>query len=1503
MDNLNDHLIIHYRMDTIQNGSIPNTAGPDYTGKIKDADVALVDDKTFGKVIRYSNPRSQTFLIGVETPMNKKSLKQLYDSGNDQLACSVWVSFDAALDPDQAVNLIISWSENGPTAWAIGYMPHQVWIHYNGADPGPAIEMKLVFQPNTWYHLTAAYNGVSVTFKITDINGTGKSASGTMVNKQPFKGDENIHIFQGLQGVSCKMAHFRLYDCALSDEEIANVRMEDISYLQEPLRIKKMRMQSDLQAYYLFDKVNAVSKTDGNKVNAVVIDSSGHGLDATLTGLLSQNDAALASRADDEDPGFFAEWFQFGKSNQVFSVNPPAEAFGMIDGQLTIDFWTRGNFPPAAAQTLMTGQDSSGQSLFEVSWAGANNGLKLTWSTGSDSVSANISNLSDRQRKDWQYWALVKDTTTGTMAIYLNAKQIAVETGKTASMAGISNFSIGQENDSNYWEGQMNRFRIWQKALSSDQLKYLKGQDMGLLPQIKEGARPTPFRFSLSDKNDQPAIYIMDDGDTAGTRLQISNVGQQPLLLKDLQSGGAKPSENNYHFELRFRQGTLKNAGAGVALDPAANGWLLSDPVPNHDSSISFFFARQGGVKIDPVKGSQAGSAAMLTIKLKNVSAEAGAEGARGTRIELRYTNVFITDNSGTKTLSGALSGSLLQYLNIVNRLGKDNTTLIPNNLPFHVGIVGSSTILNDGMAENTLLLAISNTNKAGTLNGAVKFNVSSSPASSFHLSLETGDNEWALIKQSDETVSTQVQVWKQSDKDTLKSIRQAISAGKNNQDPAWKVGDQQRQGTTIQWKITGNDKDITINPEDHILIVIANLKSLAPDGKANLYLYYNDLPGYADGCFVVPIEKSPLVNREQNVGIGTEDPFEKMHLNNGKLLLTKNLNYRSGFENIMTEDLYSELSDKRVFGKYLCVIEQKEPTNTIKIYDLSPAGGYQLVWNSAADPVTSKLDFYNIWIDGQYMFTSPDKEGNEGGINCWDISNMTKPEFLKSISIPASSYSSSYLFFKVFGNTLFFVKENIGNKKKPGDAWMVNLATFDKTQLPSEEGCYAGKLKDGTYYYYNILDHSSGDSEDTIYHIDPETYKATEQEVQTYPSGFMHLQTKGSTTYAMIGIEQSAYLCYYKINDDGLEQVSKFLTPGQLSVDGDKFFGANVVADPFERILILDVGDPEKVSVTYDSSQSEDLPIEVSAMLNEEDSYRYLYHYVNRNYLAIVYYNPAKNLGHQKLLLFDVSTPSDPIYLYPVEIDSTIGVQDESPWVRCFGNNADKLYYLNSKLNTLALKKKPEEDNTLISPDRVKTSGRFFDKTGPVMPTGAIMPFAGNEAPPGWLLCNGKTIHKTDIDFPLMADLCQVLGKTYGGDGVNTWQLPDLRSRFLVGSGQGNGLSKYSLGARDGGLETVTLTKEEMPSHTHNINHGHSVTDEGHEHDFKIYEGGTDGSYADRQGNDSGSATATTESANSNVSVDDFTESNPGPERYAGGDRAHENRPPFVAVNYIIKM
>src|SRR5262249_40280601 len=94
----------------------------------------------------------------------------------------------------------------------------------------------------------------------------------------------------------------------------------------------------------------------------------------------------------------------------------------------------------------------------------------------------------------------------------------------------------------------------------------------------------------------------------------------------------------------------------------------------------------------------------------------------------------------------------------------------------------------------------------------------------------------------------------------------------------------------------------------------------------------------------------------------------------------------------------------------------------------------------------------------------------------------------------------------------------------------------------------------------------------------------------------------------------------------------------------------------------------------------------------------------------------------------------------------------------------------------------------------------------------GEIRMFAGNFAPAGWAFCDGQLLPISENDT-----LFNLIGTTYGGDGQETFALPDLRGRVPIHQGTGPGLSTMTIGEQFG-VETVTLTTNQIPQHNHNI-------------------------------------------------------------------------------------
>jgi microcystin-dependent protein len=154
----------------------------------------------------------------------------------------------------------------------------------------------------------------------------------------------------------------------------------------------------------------------------------------------------------------------------------------------------------------------------------------------------------------------------------------------------------------------------------------------------------------------------------------------------------------------------------------------------------------------------------------------------------------------------------------------------------------------------------------------------------------------------------------------------------------------------------------------------------------------------------------------------------------------------------------------------------------------------------------------------------------------------------------------------------------------------------------------------------------------------------------------------------------------------------------------------------------------------------------------------------------------------------------------------------------------------------------------------------------------GEIRLVAFNFAPKGWAICAGQLlpINQNQALFAL-------LGTTYGGDGRTTFALPDLRGRVPVGAGQPPAGSDYQLGAT-GGEETVALKTRQLPSHGHAV-HASSAA-------------GTTKSPATAYPARGGAYSAGHDVRMKAAMIG-----------RTGGGESHENRPPYLSLNYVIAL
>lgn len=358
---------------------------------------------------------------------------------------------------------------------------------------------------------------------------------------------------------------------------------------------------------------------------------------------------------------------------------------------------------------------------------------------------------------------------------------------------------------------------------------------------LVEFRKSHPIDFKLLDQDDQAVLYISEDKDDWKLHLTIANTSSQAITMTDGQ--GDEVSSTNHHFALRFRPGTLSKRTLDLlgsddyARVSRTADWEIARigrPASNETESnkpVTLFLLYQGANKTLAVGETR-------TIEFSGISAAPGS-GSRGTQVELIPHQLhFASDNT-------SITASRTQYMHVTNHSGR-------KNIPLHVAVVDGNRLLNGDQAA-TIKLRMTNVSKPKdatkdetedeTKSSAIVFRGPNSPTgepqSKLVLSYENGNEEWQL--------------------GTVKDVAVPPNA---HQNPG-------KQGELPEWVITFPGDDVRLEYGQHIEITLTGVTVSPKAGQANVYLHYENIPGYWDGQFVCSVEKGPIVVKDGNVGIG----------------------------------------------------------------------------------------------------------------------------------------------------------------------------------------------------------------------------------------------------------------------------------------------------------------------------------------------------------------------------------------------------------------------------------------------------------------------------------------------------------------------------------------------------------------------------------------------------------------------------------------------------------
>ncbi len=522
----------------------------------------------------------------------------------------------------------------------------------------------------------------------------------------------------------------------------------------------------------------------------------------------------------------------------------------------------------------------------------------------------------------WYHLAITINSS-GNGVVYINGaiiNQTTINLLPPVNMATTTNW-IGKGSWGNTgtaappFKGMMAWMAIYNGALDQGAIQ----EDMmeGQIRQYSTFRQSFPLNFKLQSEDrgsEVPILYIEDEGDGENLQLSVINNSEKSITL--IKPTGAAP---DFHFQLHFRPGTLSSnfLSKTPTLLNAAD-WTVSLAKGSAGTDLLNFL--YSGT--EPIS---AGQEVVITIESVNASALGGS---RNTNVEFQYANVQVGPTADV------VQGFQMQNLSVVNHSGEKDISL-------RADIVGGARILNyakpsdpelglSDPPQSELLFRIVNTGATLPLRtpssayGATEFvlNVDVQTDEEFmewalmgandhkHLILEVpvlgvvksatstsvtlqeplaspiaGNAQLNIIPATGPEIlitvasegaavsSSQIPIVKTSD-----TISTGASVNLSSNLAKWKVVSQSSNGTPLTWTI--QNQSLTEWKENTSLeFLLTGIECSLPAGSSVITIQYKNFPGHWEGQFDLKVEKSPVVYRNNQMGINTGVPNASLHI------------------------------------------------------------------------------------------------------------------------------------------------------------------------------------------------------------------------------------------------------------------------------------------------------------------------------------------------------------------------------------------------------------------------------------------------------------------------------------------------------------------------------------------------------------------------------------------------------------------------------------------------
>ena len=382
------------------------------------------------------------------------------------------------------------------------------------------------------------------------------------------------------------------------------------------------------------------------------------------------------------------------------------------------------------------------------------------------------------------------------------------------------------------------------------QAEGIKRKAIGLAGLLSQ--EPLKFQFYYGDENNPEiinTIYLKDSHDPLKLYLKVFNDSNEVVTFKDPKGSENPPtgsvwdetaSATNCHFHLHFEKDLgLDPDEIEIEPNPDSGQWQV-----NYDDETNFFavyFLHKQELSLPPHEG--------ITICFLNLTANTRT--VKTSNVALLYGGN--NQVSTRRNLQNEITSRIT--ISVINHLSK-------TQIPLQFRVLGSNKILNDGTTKNTLTLKVFNS----PLSNNERPILSLDQSSKFIVSFEQGKHQDALVATTSQLNNVRIEERKEGWVPTHTASSTQWSFTPRHQFKQFK---QWKEGQGIELSIT-------------------NLVTSSASGLACIYIDYQNIGSYPDGRLVIPIEKTPLLYSEENVGIGINQPQAKLHVGGNAVISGK---------------------------------------------------------------------------------------------------------------------------------------------------------------------------------------------------------------------------------------------------------------------------------------------------------------------------------------------------------------------------------------------------------------------------------------------------------------------------------------------------------------------------------------------------------------------------------------------------------------------------------------